>query len=338
MSTYGTARRSARGVNGAPLARFALFWLLALCASWAAPVGGGVALAASAAASNPWDGLIRRLAADGYDRATVAALFARVQQGPEEQHYSSEYMGRKLLALYRRKYERAPAAKRATAQRTPPVYKQCLTPERMSEARDFLYGNHFLLNRFVSRWGVPRELAVAILSVETRIGRVLGTTSAFVTLACMAATDEWSQVADLFVEKGLTSGRRAWLARRQAEKADWAYEELTALLDHALGNGLDPLELPGSAYGAIGICQFMPSNAVRFGVDGDGDGRVNLFTRADALHSMGRFLQANGWKGRMNRASMRKVLYRYNHSRTYIETVLTLADRLGASGHERDMP
>ena len=52
----------------------------------------------------------------------------------------------------------------------------------------------------------------------------------------------------------------------------------------------------GSIYGAIGISQFMPTNALKFGQDGDGDGRVDLFRHEDAVHSLGPTSRATAGK------------------------------------------
>ena len=119
-----------------------------------------------------------------------------------------------------------------------------------------------------------------------------------------------------------------WLRWRTAQKAAWAYKELKALLVYAKGAGFDPASIPGSVYGAIGICQFMPSNAVRYGVDLDGDGRVDLFNPMDAVLSTARFLSANGWRDGLTREQQMAVLYRYNHSHPYTRTIMAVADRL----------
>jgi membrane-bound lytic murein transglycosylase B len=62
-------------------------------------------------------------------------------------------------------------------------------------------------------------------------------------------------------------------------KADWAYAELKALILYAYRSGFDPLTLLGSIYGAIGLCQFIPSNILPYGIDADHDGRIDLFTK-----------------------------------------------------------
>ena len=59
------------------------------------------------------------------------------------------------------------------------------------------------------------------------------------------------------------------------------------LLKYSRATGVDPLTVPGSIYGAIGLCQFMPSNVSLYGIDGDGSGSIDLFTTPDALDSIG---------------------------------------------------
>jgi membrane-bound lytic murein transglycosylase B len=86
--------------------------------------------------------------------------------------------------------------------------------------------------------------------------------------------------------------------------------------------------MPGSIYGAVGICQFMPSNILRFGVDGDGDGTVNLFHASDAMHSLANYLKYHGWKPGLSREKQNRVLRHYNNSATYANTILAVADAL----------
>ena len=76
--------------------------------------------------------------------------------------------------------------------------------------------------------------------------------------------------------------RQSWIQQRMEQRSDWAYKELVALLKNIRSSGEDALTMPGSIYGAIGLCQFMPTNISHYGADGNGDGVVNLFTVPDA--------------------------------------------------------
>jgi membrane-bound lytic murein transglycosylase B len=145
----------------------------------------------------------------------------------------------------------------------------------------------------------------------------------------MASCDDFRCVAAAFEDESITEGKKHWLERRIAQKAQWAYHECKALLTYAQQSGKDPLDIPGSFYGAIGIAQFMPTQALRYGVDGNQDGVVDLFVLEDALFSMGNYLRANGWQGPMqSQRKQRRVIYNYNHSRIYVNTVMAVADYL----------
>ena len=211
----------------------------------------------------------------------------------------------------------------------PLVYRSIMTEERLSEARAFMAANRKTLLRLERYYGVPSEIAVGILTVETRLGTYVGEESAFQTLASMALCDDFKCVEGAFKDEHLTKTKRRWLERRIQQKARWAYGECKALLTYAVQSGRDPLTIPGSLYGAIGIAQFMPSQALRHGADGNGDGVVDLFVLDDALFSMGNYLMSNGWRGSMrSRRKQRRAIYNYNHSTIYVNTVLAVADHL----------
>jgi len=207
----------------------------------------------------------------------------------------------------------------------PLVYESVLQPERIAEAREFLLLNEDLLKEIHRRYGISPRVAVGLLALETRVGNYLGEKEAFTTLASMAISTDLEAMEPFLENQPITPGHRVWLQEKCRQKADWAYQELKALLTYANRNEVDLVGLPGSVYGAIGICQFMPTNALRYGVDGDGDGRIDLFKIEDALTSMGNFMVHHGWRKGLNE---RKALFRYNHSRVYVNTILTLAEHL----------
>ena len=69
--------------------------------------------------------------------------------------------------------------------------------------------------------------------------------------------------------------------------------------------------------------QFLPSSYLRFAVDGNGDGRVSLYDPADAIASAANYLRAPRLAARLSYAEQRQVIWTYNHSDPYIDTVLT---------------
>ena len=233
-----------------------------------------------------------------------------------------------LLLELRRRPDRAPAGLVFPVFPAEEVHDVALAPERLAEAMEFYAANREALARTRQRFGVPEEYLVALLAVETRVGRFLGDEVAVISLASLVAAEDPARFRQLFAYERPDPDRQRWLERKALEKGEWAYGELRALLRYAEAQGIDPLSLPGSVYGAIGICQFMPSNALRYAVDGDGDGKADLFDPADALASLGNILVAMGWKPDLSEEGMRKVFYAYNHSKVYVNTIMNAASRL----------
>ncbi len=214
------------------------------------------------------------------------------------------------------------------------VYDAGTHPRRIAEGRDFYVLHRPDFMAMERRFGVDAHVVGGIVSVETRSGRYLGVRKAFNTLASMALAADYSLMQPYFENESMTPEQAAWMRRTARIRGDWAFEELVALLHYAKATCQNPVDLPGSIYGAIGIAQFMPSNVAKHGVDGDGDDVVNLFTPEDAIHSAGSYLHGYGWT-RDKAATLqgkRDLLYEYNHSQTYVNTVLAVADKL----EERD--
>jgi len=92
--------------------------------------------------------------------------------------------------------------------------------------------------------------------------------------------------------------------------------------------GTQTLAITGSGAGAFGLTQFLPSSYLRFAVDGDGDGVVSLYDADDAIASTANYLRGNGWRPGISYTDQRRVIWTYNHSDAYIDTVLRLADVL----------
>ncbi|HMM54370.1 MAG TPA: lytic murein transglycosylase B [Candidatus Desulfobacillus sp.] len=120
-------------------------------------------------------------------------------------------------------------------------------------------------------FGVPEEIIVAIIGIETLYGRNTGKFPALAALATLA----------------FDYPPRAALFRR----------ELEALLLLSRETGRDPLSYTGSYAGALGMPQFLPSSIRRWGMDFDGDGRTDLAgSPSDAIGSVANFLVAHGWQ------------------------------------------
>jgi membrane-bound lytic murein transglycosylase B len=84
----------------------------------------------------------------------------------------------------------------------------------------------------------------------------------------------------------------------------------------------------GSFAGALGIAQFLPSSVLKFGKDGNRDGRINLFDHADAIESIASYLNQHGWRPSLTRNEAFRVILYYNNSKYYAETILKVSERL----------
>ncbi len=245
---------------------------------------------------------------------------------PDEELYLAI---RQELQLPPARRKRPPDPKKGEKPAKPPVYDKIITPQQLAASKAF-YQEHLASLRQLERdYGIPGEIAVGVFTVETRLGTFFGDYSVMSVLASMALATDFSVVEQTYTatdSKGVDADKRAYLEQKARIKGNWAYNELKSLLHYAERAGVDPWSIPGSMYGAIGIGQFMPSNAVRYGVDGDGDQKVDLFDLDDMLASFGKFVRAMGWQGDMHDpAKQRKVLLRYNRSARYVNTVLAVA-------------
>ena len=178
-------------------------------------------------------------------------------------------------------------------------------------------------------YGVDKEIITAIILVETQLGTIMGSSSVFNALSTFAALADrevrelaWNQISN--PDRLTREDFEKWSAR----KSKWAYSELKALLKYTDREKLNPSDIYGSYAGAVGIAQFMPSNIMAYARDGNQDGRIDLFNHADAIASIASYLKNFGWHPGIDRKKAYRVVYRYNHSKYYVNTILKIADRL----------
>ncbi len=267
-----------------------------------------------------WSPLMDRLVADGFDESDIRVLFSRPEVRFEPGAMSSKIS--ELIKIASKKTTGLPYYNPKV------VYKGFLKEKVITRAHSYLRENTDLLENISSEYCVPKEIVVSILLVETRLGEFLGGKWAFNSLASMALCTNLETIRP-HLPKKLVGPKNELFARTVCrQKADWAYGELKALILYSYWNEIDPLSLPGSLYGAIGLCQFMPSNVLSYGVDADRDGRIDLFTKADALFSIANYLREHGWKCAMDKAGQVWVILDYNKSSIYANTVLAVAEKL----------
>ena len=159
-----------------------------------------------------------------------------------------------------------------------------ITQARIDGGRAFLAEHREALAKVEADTGVPAQVIVAIIGVETSYGRNTGNHRVLDALYTLAF-------------RYPRSGDPAKLDR-EIRRAAFFRDELAKLFILAKAEKLDVVNLKGSYAGAMGMGQFMPSSYLDFAVDGDGDGRRDLFAnRADVFASIANyFVRKGGWQ------------------------------------------
>ncbi len=208
-------------------------------------------------------------------------------------------------------------------------YDQFLSKNSIDKARAYMKTHEQSLDMVQNITGVDKTVITAILLVETRLGNYLGKRTVINTLSTMAALDDdqlRERIWDAIPAK--KKPKRETFLKKVEKRSKWGYAELKALIKYAERENIAPETIKGSYAGAMGIPQFMPSNALRLAKDGDQDGKVDLFNHNDAIFSVANYLKHHGWKPGINRQRRHEVLFRYNHSNYYVDTLLKISDTL----------
>jgi lytic murein transglycosylase len=178
---------------------------------------------------------------------------------------------------------------------------------RINGGRAMLQRHAALLSRIEAKFGVPRQILVAIWGLETDFGK--------------------GDMGKLPVIRTLTT------LAHDCRRTDLFQGELLAALKIVQRGDLPLRDLIGAYAGEIGQTQFLPSSYIKYGVDFDGDGRVDLrHSVPDVLASTANLLHTNGFKmgapygeGSANFEAMRE----WNHATIYRKTIGYFADQLG---------
>src|ERR1700754_32165 len=265
---------------------FAILCLLTLAApAYAATCGGDF--------NTFLAGMARDAQAAGVSRSVIDQAFAglSVDQTVLAFDHRQRYTFRKSFEEY--------AATRVTA-------------SRISRARALMQRNAALLSRVEQRFGVPKELLMAIWTMETdNGGGDMGKLPVIRTLATLA---------------------------HDCRRSELFQGELIAALKILQRGDLPLSDLKGAYAGEIGQTQFLPSSYIKYGVDFDGNGHVDLrHSVPDVLASTANLLKTNGWQagqpfgpGTQNFEVMRE----WNRAEVYRKSLVLFAEKLGARGAE----
>ncbi|MGB6241523.1 MAG: lytic murein transglycosylase B [Castellaniella sp.] len=169
-----------------------------------------------------------------------------------------------------------PPANRTRIRRAWLSYRQRhVDPIRIRRGAAFWQAHRSTLDQVSARTGVPASIIVAIIGIETVYGQFTGDHRVLDTLTTLGF-------------RYPDASRPERQAMFRAQLAD------LLILDHQ--GALDAYTVEGSFAGAMGLPQFMPGSLMRYAVDGNGDGRVDLAGNVDdAIASVGNFLKEHGW-------------------------------------------
>ena len=149
---------------------------------------------------------------------------------------------------------------------------------RINAGVKFWQDNRETLARAEKETGVPAEIIVGIIGVETIYGQQMGNFRVIDALTTLAFDFPASHP-------------------RAQERSAFFKAELEQFLSLTSRTDTDPLALQGSFAGAMGMAQFMPSSWVKYAIDFDGDGKVDLFTSpADVIGSVANYFKAFNWQ------------------------------------------
>ncbi len=146
-----------------------------------------------------------------------------------------------------------------------------LTRDRLLDGLKFWQDNEVSLQRAHKTFGVPEEIIVAIIGVETRYGKHAGRYPVIDALATLAFA--------------------------YPPRSPFFRKELREYLLMSREEGLDPLQQKGSYAGAMGMPQFMPSSFRQYAIDFNGDGQRDLWRNpTDAIGSVANYFKKHHWK------------------------------------------
>ncbi|MFL2710632.1 MAG: lytic murein transglycosylase B [SAR86 cluster bacterium] len=149
--------------------------------------------------------------------------------------------------------------------------KLFIEDKRIKNGKKFIQDNLNSLERAEEEFGVPKEIIVSILGIETRYGKIMGN----------------YRVIDSLMTLGFDYPRRA----------DFFKDELIKFFLLTRENDLNIYEIKGSYAGAMGYGQFISSSYRAYAVDFDEDNSIDLFNSVDdAIGSIANYLKVHGWK------------------------------------------
>ena len=209
-------------------------------------------------------------AADNY--SVHPAALAVVDELVEEQGFDREEL--LLVFASAQRQESILTAIARPAEKSKPWYEYreiFLNDKRLAQGLEFYAEHRATLERAERETGVPAEIIVSIIGVETYYGRIAGSYRVIDALSTLAFD--------------------------YPPRSEFFTSELKSYLILTRQQGFDPLSLKGSYAGAMGYGQFMPSSFLNYAVDFDGDGVTDIWNNpVDAIGSVANYFREHGWR------------------------------------------
>jgi membrane-bound lytic murein transglycosylase B len=198
-----------------------------------------------------------------------------------------------------------------------------LTSESLARCKKFIQAHSSAFDAAFRIYGVSKEVICGHLRIETDFG--IPTRLSPYPLGKVPAIN---CLVTLYVR----NPNRKMPRKRFVQRQEFALAELKVLVNAASKFDWNLFEIPGSPTGAIGLPQFEPSS-FKFAVDGDGDGKIDLFNSEDAILSVAHFLVIRGWDAQP--LHQQRAIYSYygghyetDKNKYYMKAVLKYADEI----------
>lgn len=226
------------------------------------------------------------------------------------------------------------------------LYKGVSSKKRLSSLEACYLQHSQSLKNAEERFGVSDKIVVSILEIESGCGKNSGKEVLFYRLARLANAGNASNI-EFNILKNINEinpdTNKAYIEKELNEKfkargdklRSMFVPELKAVVELAKNLGVHPLEVKGSYGGALGYFQFLPSNVLKLGVDGSGDGKVDPYNIDDAIFSIANYFKHHGWSNNLTVKKQREVVWAYNHSDAYIDSVLFFRDHLDLASRKK---
>jgi membrane-bound lytic murein transglycosylase B len=210
------------------------------------------------------------------------------------------------------------------------IYEGFKRPQHQQLGREFIDQHAAEFDQVETKLKVPREVVAAIIVIESGAGKNTGNHLLIYRLSRLAGISAPDNLRENYVEQKKLNHRVVFEdVRRRGRYLERTFlPEIPALIAISKRNQVDVLSMKGSSAGAFGLPQFLPSAFLRFGIDGNRDGIVSLHNETDAIWSAANYLASFGFRQNIPLQEKRSIIWRYNKSPSYIDSVLHLAERI----------